>query len=206
MGNEIKKLTHATNPEINITAADMFYGRSYAKLLAREDMELYRKYNIGDTAEFSEHQLRNMEVLNVLEKLGYPQTELGTYLYKELVMSAFDKIKDFNRKIDKDKAEDLLKEMNDAFSSFYVQVARDDMEIGVKSFHLYIGKAIDRIDESKIDSQLAEKIFGKNPVESNYGVQAFKIASYLSKKYMIKYNGRKVKRLANMPDDIKLKD
>lgn len=175
-------------------------GLSYPIYSAKKDSDTFTKYKNGEVDDLSEYTLKEMEILSILEKLGYPLYMLGTYLYKELVMYTYEEIKDFKRNKDKDKAENLLRELNIPYSNLYHIIARDDLEIGIKSFHYHICNAIDEINESKIDNSLAEKIFGKNPVESNYGVQAFKIASYLSKKYMIKYSDTKVKKLT---DDIR---
>lgn len=182
-------------------------GSSYATFCAKNDRELYREYKSGKTEELSELEVKEMQVLSVLENLGYPMDELGTYLYKEVIVYARDEIDGYNRRKeeDKEKAQDLLINLEDAYSNFYHIIARDDLEMGVKSFHIYIWRAVQEIDDSKIDKDLAEKIFGKNPVSLTYGAQAFKIASYLSKKYMIKYDGAKVKQLLNVPYEDRLK-
>ena len=181
------------------TFSSVLNGTSYAVFSAKEDEVKYKEYKKGNIEEFSEYELKEMEIISILEKLGYPLDELGTHLYKETIMYAQEEISSFDRK-DVAKAEDLLESMNDAYSNFYNIIAREDLEMGLKKFHKFIGQAIDKIDNEKIDSKLAEKIFGKNPVESNYGEQAFKIASYMSSKYMIKYSNQKVKKLPNMPE------
>jgi len=181
------------------TLQSVLNGTSYAVFSAKEDDLKYKEYKKGNKEELSEYELKEMETISILERLGYPLDELGTYLYKEVVMYAHEKIDKLGRK-NKEEAEDLLESMNDAYSSFYYIIAREDLEISIRKFHLFIGQAIDKIDNEKIDGKLAEKIFGKNPVESNYGEQAFKIASYMSSKYMIKYSNQKVKKLPNMPE------
>ena len=81
--------------------------------------------------------------------------------------------------------------------------------MGVKTFHLYIEKAIENIDDTKVDVNLSKKIYGENPEELNYGLNAFQIAAYYADKYSFDntqdYKKVLVKRLANMPNDIVLK-
>ena len=194
MTKELEGLAAMKEKEIK----SVLNGTSYAVFSAKGDLKKYKKY-ISGKGRFSEYELKEMEIISILERLGYSLDELGTYLYKEVIMYAHEEINSFDRR-DVSKAENLLESMNDAFSSFYHIIAREDLELGIKSFHKFIGLAIDKIDNEKIDGKLAEKIFGKNPVESNYGVQAFKIASYMSSKYMIKYSNQKVKKLPNMPE------
>lgn len=181
------------------TFQSVLNGTSYAVFSAKVDVEKYNEYKKGNMDELSEYELKEMEIIYILERLGYPLNEFGTYLYKEVIMYAHEEISSYDRR-DVSRAERLLESMNDAYSNFYLIIAREDLEMGLRKFHTFIGQAIDKIDNEKIDSKLAEKIFGKNPVESNYGEQAFKIASYMSSKYMIKYSNQKVKKLPNMPE------
>ena len=181
------------------TLQSVLNGTSYAVFSAKGDVEKYNEYKKGNMDELSEYELKEMEIIYILERLGYPLNEFGTYLYKEVIMYAHEEISSYDRR-DVSRAERLLESMNDAYSNFYLIIAREDLEMGLRKFHTFIGQAIDKIDNEKIDSKLAEKIFGKNPVESNYGEQAFKIASYMSSKYMIKYSNQKVKKLPNMPE------
>lgn len=182
-------------------------GSSYATFCAKNDRGIYREYKNGDIEKLTEEEIKEMQALSVLENLGYPMDELGTYLYKEVIVYARDEIDGYNRRKeeDKEKAKDLLINLEDAYSNLYHMIAREDLEMGIKSFHICIWRAVQEIDDSKIDRELAEKIFGKNPIPLTYGAQAFKIASYLSKKYMIKYDGAKVKQLLNVPYNDRLK-
>lgn len=182
-------------------------GSSYATFCAKHDREIYCEYKSGKIDKLSEEEIKEMQALSVLENLGYPMDELGTYLYKEVIVYARDEIDGYNRRKeeDKEKAQNLLINLEDAYSNFYHMIARDDLELGIKSFHICIWRAVQEIDNSKVDRELAEKIFGKNPIPMTYGAQAFKIASYLSKKYMIKYDGAKVKQLLNVPYNDRLK-
>lgn len=180
-------------------------GSSYAIFSAKNDQEKYDKYKKGEIDELSDYQIKEMQIISLLENLGYPMDQLGTYLYKEVIHSAYDEIKDYSSRNDMTKARELMQSLQDAYSNFYHWIARDDMEMGITSFHLYIERAINEIDEDKIKPELAIKVFGNNPEETNYGIQAFRLASYIAKKYSMKYEKPKVKTLSNIPKNVKLK-
>lgn len=76
--------------------------------------------------------------------------------------------------------------------------------MGVKSFHFYIEEAISKIDENSIDKELAVKIFGSNPEDLNYGLQAFQLACYASNRYSMgpDFKKPKVMGLSNSPKRI----
>ena len=185
-------------------------GTSYAAYVAYKDKENYLKYSKYEIAEFSKETLRDMMLLEILDKLGYPKNELGTYLYKDLIALVYDKIKDIKSRRDIDKCRALMSDLTNAFSPLYHYIAREDKEMGIKSFHLYIQRAIENIASENIDEDLSKSIFGENPEEKDYGMQAFQIAAYAAEKYECKdvkeYKQPKVKKLQNMPDDIRLKD
>ena len=76
--------------------------------------------------------------------------------------------------------------------------------MSLDSFHLYIGEAISKIDENSIDKELAVKIFGSNPEDLNYGLQAFQLACYASNHYSMEpdFKKPKVMKLPNSPKSI----
>lgn len=187
----------------------VFYGLEYAMDEANEDKEKYKLYQKGYACNFSEEEIKNMEVLWVLDKLGYSLDELGTYLYKDVIIKISNRLNSASNKDIMAEYKKLKSELSNAFSVFYLHAARDDKQIGVKSFHLYIEKAINNINEKAIDKELSMEIYGNNPRELNYGLNALQIAAYVLEKYEFKntkeYKKTLVKRLPNMPDDIGLK-
>lgn len=188
----------------------VLHGTSFAMYEANKDKENYIKFKNGQTDEFSETTMRDMNLLKILERLGYSIDELGTYLYKDVIAETYEKLKGASSRNDMDRCREIMSSLTDAFSGFYRYIAREWKEMGVKTFHLYIQKAIDGIEYDEVDVELAEKIFGDNPEEQNYGVQAFQIAAYAVKKYSFdntkEYKRPLVKKLPNMPDNLKLKD
>ena len=181
-------------------------GSSLAMFCANKAKEKYSKYLNGQSENFSENEIRDMRLLNLLDRLGFNLDELGTYLYKDLVAEIYEQIKDASNRRDMDKCRALMLELSNAYSNIYHYVARECNEIGVKSFHLYIEKAIENIDEEKVDVALAHKVYGDNPEEQNYGLEAFRLAAYAANKYAYNYHKPKVRKLSNFPENIKLKD
>lgn len=198
----IKRLVDLTELEkLNM----LIDGTSYAMFEAHLDKEAYEKSKKGELEEISEIQERDIKILRILEGLGYPMDELGTYLYKDVIAEAYEKVKDVSSRRDMDKCRELMASLNDAYSDFYRWIARDDKEMGVKSFHFYIGEAISKIDDNSIDKELAIKVFGSNPEDLNYGLQAFQLACYASDRYSMEpdFKKSKVMGLSNSPKSIR---
>ena len=187
----------------------IFQGISLAMYEANEDKEKYKLFKQGYTHIFSKAEMNDMQVLWILERLGYSIDELGTYLYKDVIVKAYETINDSSSINNMDQYRVLMTQLSNAFSSFYHYIARECKDMGVKTFHLYIEKAIENIDDTKVDVNLSKKIYGENPEELNYGLNAFQIAAYYADKYSFDntqdYKKVLVKRLANMPNDIVLK-
>lgn len=198
----IKRLVDLTELEkLNM----LIDGTSYAMFEAHLDKEAYEKSKKGELEEISEIQERDIKILRILEGLGYPMDELGTYLYKDVIAEAYEKVKDISSRRDMDKCRELMASLNDAYSDFYRWIARDDKEMGVKSFHFYIGEAISKIDDNSINKELAIKVFGSNPEDLNYGLQAFQLACYASDRYSMEpdFKKPKVMGLSNSPKSIR---
>lgn len=182
-------------------------GSSFATYVANIDRANYAKYKAGVEQEWSDSDARSMQVLSILDGLGYPMEELGTYLYKEVITEICDSLKGITgKRSDMAKCKDLLTQLNNGFSQFYHNVAREYLDMGVTSFHLYIQQAIEKINYEKIDLDLSYQIFGADPTEQNYGLQAFQLAAYtLGFAIKKEVHPPRVKKLANIPNDIKLK-
>lgn len=198
----IKRLVDLTELEkLNM----LIDGTSYAMFEAHLDKKAYEKSKKGELEEISEIQERDIKILRILEGLGYPMDELGTYLYKDVIAEAYEKVKDVSSRRDMDKCRELMASLNDAYSDFYLWIARDDKEMGVKSFHFYIGEAISKIDDNSINKELAIKVFGSNPEDLNYGLQAFQLACYAANHYSMEpdFKKSKVMGLSNSPKSIR---
>lgn len=186
------------------------YGTSYAMWLTNYEKALYEKSKKEPIEDLKNSEKISIQILSLLENLEYPMDELGTYLYGKVILSVCENLNEIIRDEDIEKYNKLVLDLNDAYSSFYLWIARDDLEIGLKTFHLYIERAISMIDYSKSNKNLISSIYDKDITELNYGEQALYLASYLLKIYQIE-NGKteaklKLKRLENLPGNIKLKE
>ena len=184
-------------------------GTSFAIYEAKKDKENYEKYKNGELTNPKEEIEKDVKILDILERLGYPMNELGTYLYKDLIKEVCDEMKDISIKKDIEKCKYILSELTNTYSSLYHYIAREWKEIGIIPFHLYIEQAIEKIDKKKIDKELSEKIFGNNKKTKNYGFKAFQISAYTLNKYSYKdtktYHKSKIKELSNISNKFKLK-
>ncbi|MEE3342576.1 MAG: hypothetical protein VZS44_00615 [Bacilli bacterium] len=156
----------------------MLDGTSFAIHEANRDKENFEKYKNGNTEELSEETIKDMRLLQLLQRLGYPMEELGTYLFKDVIAEVYNSIQDESGKKDIDKCRSIMVDLNNPFSNLYHYIAREWKELGIKSFHLFIKKATDKIDYNSIDKGLSKKIYGILPEDNNYGLHAFQIAAY----------------------------
>lgn len=210
----MKKISLAIEEEISI-----YDGTSFALYSAKKDKEYLEKYQDGtledivvkkgDLVVRKEDIMPSIKALELLQKLGYPMNELGTYLYKELIVYIAKEIQDLGKRDDDDKYKAIILGLQNALSGSYHFVARERLDMSVKAFHLYIQKAILLIKKEKADKDLIKRIYGNNTAEIDYGFQAFQLAAFLCGKYsydMIEEaEVPKIKKVSNMPGNIKLK-
>ncbi len=188
-------------------SAMVLNGSSFAVFVANKDREKFAQFKENGNEDLSDSDVKSMNILLLLEKLGYPMDELGTYLYKEVIFEISESLKEITgKRSDMEKCRFLLKELNNGFSNFYFEIAREYLEMGVKPFHLCIEDTINKIDSKKINTDVFYDIFGSFPKEQNYGLQAFQIAAYtLGFSINKDVNPPMVKKLSNIPDNIRLK-
>ena len=187
----------------------VLFGNCLAVYCANTDKKNYKQYKLGNISKLTNDELIDMKVLDLLYSLGYPNNELGTYLYKEVICELYRYINDNFDELTMVEYEYIIKDLNNAYSQFYFNQARNILEMGVTSFHLYIQDTINKIDENKIDKELSKKVYGPNPVEFNYGIQALQLTGYLLNKYSYdnveNYHKPKIKKLSNIRDNVILK-
>ena len=127
-----------------------------------------------------EYKNNDMEVLMLLENLGYPTDEVGTYLYKYMILKISEYLETGltirQEPITKDQLE---LEINNLFSQFYLDIARNELDMGIKTFHNYISVAVSKINYENLNTNLFYEIFGNNSKDINYAEQAFLIATYV---------------------------
>lgn len=174
---------------------------SYAAFVARKENKVHNNFKKGIFKDLTVSEERDIEILSILEKLGYKMSHLGTYLYKDLIASVCDEIEDMGISELQSEEEEMLEFLNNGYSSLYVGIASDDKELGCKTFHYYIEDAISKIDEEKIDTSLASRIYGTSE-DITYGTAALHIAEYYlnghTYDYGMDYEIPKVKKLENV--------
>ena len=167
----------------------------YAVYSAKEEKNLYDSLKKGMPYVLTELQKNEVEILCILEKLGFPMSQLGTYLYKDVIVEVCNIINE-GEITSNNKRRKLIARLNDGYDEIYKQIASEDKEMGCKTFHSYIEGAIKDIDETRTDTSLAEKIYGDKDI--TYGTAAFRIADYYLNEYTYDYGRAKVKKLDNM--------
>lgn len=149
------------------------------------DRGLYNKFKDGLLDTVNENQAIKIKILSLLEAYGFPMDELGTYFYKDIILRCYEVI---NSEQDKDyfnRCNMLLEDLKDPYSNFYFDIARNDNDIGTTTFHLYIEKAFNLINTDTVNPNLPNNIFTQESETTNYGLQAYQLASFISKPYSI---------------------
>ena len=160
----------------------------------------YDKFKNGMSEEFSEERKIEMETLALLENLGYPMEELGTNLYKNMIVNLIDYLNNQSAENEMINDRELILQLKNPFSQFYVDVARNDLDMGIKTFHKHIENALLKVDYSKRDPILLHKIYNNNfNEEIDCGENALILASYMTKKLEVKKEELpKIKKLSNV--------
>lgn len=143
----------------------------------------YEEYKCKMLAEsLSDREQEEADVLHVLEELGYSLGETGTYFYKEIIMKAKEGLQGINAEID---YANLISEMSNNYSQFYFDIARNSLDIGLKSFHNCIELSYKNRVQHPMNVNLAKKI-GINSFSTDYKGEALLIANYMLTKENVK--------------------
>lgn len=134
----------------------------------------------------AEEDNENRKVLEILDKLGFPMDNLGTYLFKDVVLKVCPMVGKFDLAHEKEYAEKVSLMLNNPVSNFNVEIARNDLGMGAKTFRNFIDMAMKKADCEKADSELVKEIYGDSDVSYGLGDTALKIALYLDKLCKVK--------------------
>lgn len=152
---------------------------SLSKLPHLYDEEVYTTYQdlkTGKTTdEISPELALELDMLYLIEKLGYDVNTTGTYLLKDMAVEA---VKKMLKAKNNDDICEIRRQMKQAFSQFYVDLARNDRDMGIKTFYTFVNIAHENKSNAKKD--IARKmgiISGSEEPED----QAFKAALYYIK-------------------------
>ena len=83
---------------------------------------------------------------------------------------------DFGNSIDRTQ---LLDELRSPFSQFYFDIARNELDVGVKTFHSYIEHALESVQYENADAALLFEIYSNFSKETDYGEHALIIAEHI---------------------------
>lgn len=127
-----------------------------------------------------------LEVLVLLENLGYPTCNIGIYYYKDLIVKAC------NLKFDGISDKSLYELLNYPYSQFYFDIARNENDIGIKNFNSIVYSCLSKRNKSQSTNKLAFKVMKKLPEENSLGDCVFLISSYICAKKENVSNSSKV--------------
>lgn len=167
-----------------VTQTKKFPGCLYANLYFDEELDIakreYMNYKLGNLENFSEERLHDMEILSILDGLGFPMDNIGTYLYKNMIVKVVHHLggtDSFGQAISQDK---LLQQLKSPFSQFYFDVARNDLDMGIKTFHSYIEGMLENVNYENAEPTLLFEVYSNFSEETDYGEHAFIIGKYVS--------------------------
>ena len=175
----------------------------YAGFYLDEELESVKKeytnYKAGNLDDFSEERLYDMEVLSILEKLGFPMDKFGTYLYKNMILKVIHHLggtDSFGQQISRNE---LLCQLKSPFSQFYFDVSRNDLDMGIKTFHSYIENMLEDVNYENADATLLFEIYSNFSEEADYGEHAFIIGEHIVNKSNKDVNIQYVKQANAVP-------
>lgn len=147
--------------------------------LKNDNLRDYELFKLGSTEGFTKKKLQKMQVLDSLYRLGFPVNDGGTYLYQAMIVKALHLL-DGTDSINVEITEDSLEKLMQApYSQFYLDTAKYDLDIGIKTFHAYIKQALKGVDYARVDPNVLSEIYGNFDEEADYGKHAFVIAKHI---------------------------
>ena len=159
------------NEQLNMFMLSDLYCASYS---IKEQYKQYIDYKNNRT--YDEH----MEVIYLLEELGYPIEKIGIYFYKEMIIKIVQYLENIENKAGFKKYHKLLDELDNHYSSFYFDVARNELDVGIKTFHEVLKNQILNINHSNANPEKFDEVFGSIEINNlGYEEKAFVISSYL---------------------------
>ena len=145
-----------------------------------QEVQRRLRYKNGNISDISEIEQLKMETLDLLESLGYPMDEFGTYLYKDVITTIREQLGVVETREDVRRSASILDEAKSAFSQLYFNLARNERDIGVKEYHRILSQSLSKVDYKKASPELLYKVYGNFPFEMDYGENAFTLANYLN--------------------------
>lgn len=141
------------------------YVPSFPLFIAKDDKERYINYKYNNAKPSDKYEKDAMEIISILERLGFSLDEVGTYLYKELIVSIYQEIK---------SDEEITESREEMLNRLIKKLVYNILEITKDQYEEFVKESIDSIDGNDIDIELSDKIFKDSIYD--YGNNAFEIA------------------------------
>lgn len=141
----------------------------------------------------------NFDILSLLEKMGFLINKLGIYYYKDVIFKIIKQLYQIDEPLLEEYYNNVLKRnLVDPYSQFYFDLARNEYDIGIKTFHICIENSFNTLDQTKEAYQLLLEMINESEEEICYGQLAFKIAIYIKNTNDYnKNNNPKIKQKTN---------
>lgn len=148
----------------------------------------------------SENQTEDIQItnyiLNELEKLGYPMNDIGTCLYKDMIKKVVEYMQNITEEDNFSAYQQLIFQLKSPYSQFYVDVARNDLDMGITTFHTYVQRAFDKINHTKQKTSNLHVLYKTSLENMDYQEQAFIIGAFIANNFKSsKNNMRKIRKM-----------
>lgn len=135
--------------------------------------------NSKETKEYLEYYDNEIiRIRSLLERLGYNYS-YGRSLYEDWIFDIMQVLKRVKRREEILALKDYLSNLNYGLSNYYHSYVREELWMGLRSFHSRMEEMVDLIDYESADSELLSKIYGNIDYSINYAENAFLLAAYL---------------------------
>ena len=157
------------NTILRLNLSPAYYDSSYEKYWEG------RTYGF-DLIELSDQEKDEMNILYLLESLGFPMGETGTFLYKQMIVEPSKELKNAG----KQEKKMIKSAMTYPYSQFYFNIARNNLDMGIKTFHQFVSLSYENRFMNRVKPQTARRL-GIDINSPDYMLQAYKIAEYYVK-------------------------
>ena len=141
------------------------------------ELKAFMNYKNSSNSSSDDKSLE-FETLIILENLGYPINNMGIYYFRDLIVKACTLREEGTSDIE------LYSLLDDEFSQFYFDVARNENDIGIKNFNGIISYCLEKRNKSAGTNKLALKIMRGLPEDNSLGTNVFFISDYVYKKHI----------------------
>ena len=135
----------------------------------------YMKYKFANVRPIMSDNWSEVEILFLLDRLGFPMYDNGTYMYMGLVLRIVNEL----LKIDVlhgNSCLELITQLSDGNSPLYVNYSRDELNMSVDRFHDCVNRAISLINPEETDQNLLFNVNENGTFELSYGNLALTLA------------------------------